>query len=181
MKKLVYVLCLMLGISACQSKSAEMKVKKYYDLKGLVERQIESLKSEKPKVQKDILVNEVSENQTVDSLDWTKELEFFIQADLNKPAFVSSYRVDSSSMGVKYFLKETENLPVKFLEINRLGEDGIEIKALVANNNYLYDTERNLKLALKQGQLIDYQIDGFQKVVFGKKKNFKVNGKVLRW
>ena len=180
MKKLVYVLSLMIGLSACQTESAEIKVKKYYDLKGLVERQIEALKSEKPKVQKDILVNEIAENQTVDSLDWSKELEFFVQADLNKPAFVSSYRVDSASMGVKYFLKESENLPVKFLEVNRMGEDGVEIKALVANNNYLYDTERNLRLSLKQGQLIDYQIDGFQKVVFGKRKIFKVSGKVLR-
>jgi hypothetical protein len=180
MKKLVYVLSLMIGVSACQSESAEMKIKKYYDLKGLVERQIEALKSEKPKVQKDILVNEVAENQTVDSLDWSKELEFFVQADLNKPAFVSSYRIDSSSMGVKYFLKETEKLPVKFLEINRMGEDGVEIRALVSNSNYLYDTERNLKLSLKQGQLIDYQIDGFQKVVFGKKKMFKITGKILR-
>ena len=180
MKKLVYVFCIMLGISACQSESGEIKVKKYYDLKGLVERQIKTLKFKKPKVQKDISVNQVSENQMVDSLDWAKELEFFIQADLNKPAFVSSYRVDSSSMGIKYFLKETENLPVKFLEINRMGENGIEIKALVANNNYLYDTERNLRLSLKQGQLIDYQINGFQKVVFGKKKMFKVNGKILR-
>ena len=180
MKKIVYVLCIVLGISACQSESVEIKVKKYYDLKGLIERQIEALKSEKPKVQKDISVNEVVENQVVDSLDWSKELDFFIQADLNKPAFVSSYRVDSSSMGVKYFLKETENLPVKFLEVNRMGEDGVEIRALVTNNNYLYDTERNLRLSLKQGQLIDYQIDGFQKVVFGKKKMFKVNGKVLR-
>jgi hypothetical protein len=180
MKKLVYTLSLMIGFSACQSESAEMKVKKYYDLKGLVERQIEALKTEKPKVQKNILVNESTENQTVDSLDWSKELEFFIQADLNKPAFVSSYRVDSSSMSVKYFLKETEKLPVKFLEVNRMGEDGVEIRALVSNSNYLYDTERNLKLSLKQGQLIDYQIDGFQKVVFGKKKMFKVMGKVLR-
>ena len=180
MKKIVYVLCIVLGISACQSESVEIKVKKYYDLKGLMEKQIKVLKSEKLKVQKDISVNEVAENQTVDSLDWAKELEFFIQADLNKPAFVSSYRVDSSSMGVKYFLKETENLPVKFLEVNRMGEDGLKIRALVTNNNYLYDTERNLKLSLKQGQLIDYQIDGFQKVIFGKKKNFKVNGKVLR-
>ena len=170
----------MLGISACHSESGEMKIKKYYDLKGLVERQIEALKLQKPRVQKNILVDEVTENKTVDSLDWSKELEFFIQADLNKPAFVSSYRVDSSSMGVKYFLKETENLPVKFLEINRIGEDVVEIKALVANNNYLYDTERNLRLSLKQGQLIDYQINGFQKVVFGKKKMFKVNGKILR-
>jgi hypothetical protein len=180
MKKLVYILSLMIGFSACQTESAEMKVDKYYDLKGLVERQIEALKTEKPKVQKNILVNESAENQTVDSLDWSKELEFFIQADLNKPAFVSSYRVDSSSMSVKYFLKETEKLPVKFLEVNRMGEDGVEIRALVSNSNYLYDTERNLKLSLKQGQLIDYQIDGFQKVVFGKKKMFKVMGKVLR-
>lgn len=157
-----------------------MKVKKYYDLKGLIEKQIEALKLEKPKVQKNISVNESAENQTVDSLDWSKELDFFIQADLNKPAFISSYRIDSSSMGVKYFLKETENLPVKFLEINRMGEDGFEIRALVSNNNYLYDTERNLKLSLKQGQLIDYQINGFQKVVFGNKKMFKVTGKILR-
>lgn len=157
-----------------------MKVNKYYDLKGLVERQIEALKTEKPRVQKDILVNESSENQTVDSLDWSKELEFFVQADLNKPAFVSSYQVDSSSMGVKYILKDSEKLPVKFLDIRRMGEDGINVEALVSNTNYLYDTERHLQLSLKQGQLLDYQIDGFQKVVFGKKKMFKVMGKVLR-
>ena len=180
MKKLVYVLLIMLTISACQSESGEMKVKKYYDLKGLVERQIIALKLEKPKVKKDISVNEVAENQTVDSLDWVKELEFFMQADLNKPAFVSSYRVDSSLRGVQYFLKETEKSPVKFLEINRMSEDGIEIRALLTNNNYLYDTERHLRLSLKQGQLIDYQIDGFQKIVFGKKKMFKVRGTVLR-
>jgi hypothetical protein len=180
MKKLVYILCLLVGISACQSGSAEMEVKKYYDLKGLVEKQIEALKSEKPKIQKSISMNEMLENQTIDSLDWSQELDFFVQADLNKPAFVSSYRTDSSTMGVKYFLKETENLPVKFLEINRMGEDGIEVRALVSNNNYLYATERNLKLAIKQGQLLDYQIDGFQKVVFGEKKNFKITGTVLR-
>ncbi|MDZ7896567.1 MAG: hypothetical protein U5N85_00855 [Arcicella sp.] len=180
MKKLVYILSLVIGFSACQSETTEVKIKKYYDLKGLIEKQIEALKSEKPKVQKNILVNESAENQTIDSLDWAKELDFFIQADLNKPAFVSSYQTDSSSMGVKYILKATEKLPVKFLEVNRMGEDGVEIKALVSNNNYLYDTERNLKLSLKNGQLIDYQIDGFQKVVFGDKKIFKVNGKILR-
>jgi hypothetical protein len=180
MKKLLYVLCLVATMSACQSGSAEMEVKKYYDLKGLVERQIKALKLEKPKIKKSISMNETLENQTIDSLDWSQELDFFIQADLNKPAFVSSYRTDSSTMGVKYFLKETENLPVKFLEINRLGEDGIEIRALVNSHNYLYDTERNLKLSIKQGQLLDYQINGFQKVVFGEKKNFKIRGEVLR-
>ena len=180
MKKLVYVLCIMIGFSACQSEYSEMKVKKYYDLKGLIERQIEKLKSEKSKVRKDVLVNENAENQTIDSLDWAKELEFFTQADLNKPAFVSSYRVDSSSMGVQYILKETEKLPVKSLSINRLGEGGVIIEAQISNDNYLYQTQRHLTLSINEGQLVDYQIDGFQKVVFGKKKNFKVSGKVVR-
>jgi hypothetical protein len=81
MKKLLYILWLLMGISACQSGSAEMEVKKYYDLKGLVERQIKALKLEKPKIKKSISMNETLENQTIDSLDWSQELDFFIQAE----------------------------------------------------------------------------------------------------
>jgi hypothetical protein len=107
-------------------------------------------------------------------------LELFLQVDLNKPAFIQSYRVDSSSIGVKYTLKETEKLPVKYLHINRLGEDGISVEALINNDNYLYETERHLKLSIKNTELTDYQIDGFQKIVFGDKKIFKINGIIER-
>ena len=180
MKKVFGVLILFMTIISCNSESKVEQTKKYFDLKGLIERQIKTLNTQKPTVQKSIIMADTSENQLIKTIDWAKELELFIQADLNKPAFVQSYQVDSSSMGVKYTLKETEKLPVKYLNVNRLGEDGISIEAYINTNNYLYETERHLKLSLRNNQVTDYQIDGFQKIVFGNKKKFKINGLIKR-
>ena len=180
MKKVFGVLILFMTIISCNSESKVEQTKKYFDLKGLIERQIKTLNTQKPTVQKSIIMADTSENQLIKTIDWAKELELFIQADLNKPAFVQSYQVDSSLMGVKYSLKEKEKLPVKYLSISRLGEDGISIEALINTNNYLYETERLLKLSIKDNELTDYQIDGFQKIVFGNKKVFKINGIIKR-
>lgn len=180
MKKVIGLLTFCALLSACNEEIKENQVKKYFDLKGLIEKQIKTLNTQKPLVQKSIIVADSSENQLVKTIDWAKEMELFIQADLNKPAFIQSYQVDSSSMGVKYILKETEKLPVKYLSISRVGEDGISVEALVNTDNYLYETERHLKLSIKNSELTDYQIDGFQKIVFGDKKIFKINGIIKR-
>ena len=180
MKKVIGLLTFCALLSACNEGIKENQVKKYFDLKGLIEKQIKSLNTKKPVVQKLVIVLDSSENQSVKTIDWAKELELFAQADLNKPAFIQSYQVDSSSMGVKYTLKETEKLPVKFLNINRLGEDGMSIEAFMNTDNYLYETERHLKLSIKNNEMTDYQIDGFQKIVFGDKKVFKINGIIKR-
>ena len=78
-------------------------------------------------------------------------------ADKNKT--IATYRNEAFDIGFKDYFKNIKD--------NKITQ--------VLNN-----TERNLKLTLQKGQLIDYQINGFQKVVFGKKKMFKVIGKVLR-
>lgn len=180
MKQIMCLLILSLIVMSCNEEVKENQTKKYFDLKGLIESQIKTLNKQKPAIQKSILMSEKSENQVIKTIDWSKELELFMQADLNKPAFIQSYRVDSSSMGVRYTLKETEKLPVKYLNITNTGEDGMNIEALVNNENYLYETERHLKLSLKNNQITDYEISGFQKIVFGDKKNFKINGVVKR-
>ncbi len=180
MKKTISLLAFCALLSACNEKVKENQAKKYFDLKGTIEKQIKMLNSQKPTVQKMVIIADSSENQSVTTIDWAKELELFIQADLNKPAFTQSYQVDSSSMGVKYTLKETEKLPIKYLNINRVGEDGISIEAMINNNNYLYETERHLKLSIKNNQLTNYQIEGFQKIVFGDKKVFKINGIIMK-
>ncbi len=180
MKKLIGLLTFCALLSACNEEVKENQTKRYFDLKKLIERQIKSLNTQKPVVQKTILIADSTENQSIKTIDWAKELELFIQTDLNKPAFTQSYQVDSSSMGVKYSLKNTEQLPIKYLTISRLGEDGISVEALVNNKNYLYETERHLKLSIKNNELVDYQIEGFQKIVLGDKKVFKIYGKVVR-
>lgn len=180
MKKVFGLLTFCALLSACNPEIKEGKTKKYFDLKSLIEIQIKTLNTQKPFVQKTILVSGKSESKSVKTIDWAKELELFIQMDLNKPAFIQSYQVDSSSTSVKYELKDTEKLPVKYLTISRAGENGISIEALVSNENYLYQTERHLKLSLKNNKIYNYQIEGFQKIVFGDKKKFKINGVIKR-
>ena len=180
MKKVFGLLIFCALLSACDSEIKEGKTKRYFDLKGLIESQIKTLNTQKPFVQKTIVMSDKSESQLVKTVDWAKELELFIQTDLNKPAFIQSYQVDSSSVSVKYTLKDTEKLPVKYLVISRVGENGILIEALVGNENYLYQTERHLTLSLKNNKVSDYQVEGFQKIVFGDKKTFKINGVIKR-
>lgn len=180
MKKVIILLTFFALFSACNEDVKDNQTNKYFDLKGLIEKQIKTLNTQKPMVQKSVVMADSLENQSIKTVDWTRELELFMQADLNKPAFTQSYRVDSSSMGVKYSLKEKEKLPVKYLNISRVGEDGISIEALINTDNYLYETERLLKLSIKDNELTDYQIDGFQKIVFGNKKVFKINGIIKR-
>lgn len=165
---------------SCGAESQEGQTKKYFDLKGLIEQQIVLLKTKKPVIEKTIVMSDKSENKQIKAIDWTRELELFTQADLNKPAYIGSYQVDSSAIGVKYTLKTTENLPIKFLNITKIGENAMEIEALVSSENYLYQSEKHLKLGLAKMLITDYQIDGFQKVIFGAKKAFKINGKVAR-
>jgi len=180
MKKVVGLLIFCTLLSACNPEIKEGKTKRYFDLKGLIEIQIKTLSTQKPFVQKTILMSGKSESQLVKTIDWAKELELFIQTDLNKPAFIQSYRVDSSSISVKYILKNTEKLPVKYLTISRVGENGISIEAFVSNENYLYQTERHLTLSLKSNEVSGYQVEGFQKIVFGDRKIFKINGVIKR-
>lgn len=176
MKQIFCVLLLLILVISCNSESKIQQSKKYFDLKGLIEKQIKILNAQKPIVEKSIMIADSAENQFVNTIDWAKELELFIQADLNKPAFVQSYQVDSFSMGVRYTLKNTEKLPVKYLNMRRIGEDGISIEAFMSKDNYLYQTERTLKFFLRNSQIVDYQIDGFQKIIFGDKKVFRIKG-----
>ena len=180
MKKVIGLIIFCALLSACNPEIKEGQTKRYFDLKGLVETQIKTLNKQKLVVQKTILMSNKVENQSINTIDWAKELELFIQTDLNKPAFAQSYQVDSSLAGVKYTLKETEKLPVKYLTISKIGEDTIKVEALVSNENYLYETERHLKLAIKNDIVSDYQIEGFQKIIFGDKKAFKINGIIKR-
>ncbi|MCU0471016.1 MAG: hypothetical protein MUF58_20720 [Arcicella sp.] len=178
----IITLCsiIILLFTSCQNDPKESKIKKYFDLKTIIEQQIKQLDTQKPTVKKIITIGQTTENQTIKISDWTKELELFTQADLNKPAYLNSYLIDSTADEIKYTIKTEEHLPVKYLTILRPNGSGIRIEALINTSNYLYESEKRVTLILEKNHLIAYQIDGFQKVVFGDKKSFKINGTVVR-
>jgi hypothetical protein len=176
----IFYLALIVLLGACQNDSQFEQPKKYFDVKALIQQVVQKLNAQKPLVKKTIQTPETTENQTIRIGNWAKELELFTQVDLNKPAYLNSYLVDSTSNTIKYTLKPNEKLPVQFLSFKEKGNTEYQIEALILVDNYLYSSEKHLTLTWKNDFVTNYQIDGFQKVVFGDKKSFKINGTVVR-
>ncbi|SDL82040.1 hypothetical protein [Siphonobacter aquaeclarae] len=174
MKKLSLLSFLLLtGCSPADNRTATT----YFDLKGYLDQQIAWLEKNKPMVRKEVIVSEESDRLLTKDVDWKKELDLFLQADLNKPAFARSYMADTlSAATVSYRLREGEQLPVQFLEVIR-DSTGIprKIKASLLDKNYLFESERILTLETRAGRLSAYQIEGFQQLFFGEPKPFKIS------
>lgn len=177
MKKLL--ISLLLINTACQNDTQQEshQPQTYFDLKGFIETQITTLKKTNPIVRKEVIVNEESETLVTPNIDWAKELELFIQADLNKPAYTQSYFTDTLSANtVSYRLRQDERLPVQFLEIIRDEQNRpAKIKATLLEKNYLFESEKILTLESKNGRLSSYQIEGFQQLFIGDPKPFKIS------
>jgi hypothetical protein len=176
-------LVLLLALGACQSSETRRDGPLvYYDLKGFIEGEARRLNARKPLVSKTILSGDEREDQQTREIDWTKELELFAQADLNKPAYDSSYVIETpTSATLTYRLRRDEDLPVQFLEIIRdtLTNQPLKVKASLRSQNYLFESERVLTLECRRGQIQTYAIDGFQQLRFRDPQPFRIEGRLL--
>lgn len=183
--QLFFALVILLLISCDSTKEEEQQTKKFYDLKGFIESQIVQLDSEKPVVLKVMEIGADRNELSTKDVDWKKELELFVQADINKPAYSQSYSViRSDSLNLEYVVKQGENLPVRHLKIqlNEAGGVPIKIEASIRSENKLYQSEKNiyLRCSVKDNstQIISYDISGFQKLVTMQEKLFSIQAKV---
>lgn len=178
MRKLLFISLLLVGCTESENQSS---TKIYFDLAGLVNQQVSELNKNQPLTHKNLAIEEKKEALNTNKIDWQKELELFLQADLNKQSYQLSYNKEETPQMAVYKLKEGENLPVKSLKIifdeNKSAK---HIEALLQTENYLYQSEKHLLMTLDKNHLTNYQIEGWQELFIGKKKSFKVDGIVVR-
>lgn len=161
-------------------------VRAYFDVKGFVEKQIEILETSKPLVVKTLKMGEEENQVSIKDVDWKKELELFVQADINKPAYKQSYSIKRAedSLSVEYVLKAGEELPVRYLKIefNESNDVPVKISATLKSENKLYQSEKKIDMVCRQSnnlvRLADYKIAGYQKLAAMRSKPFHVEGKV---
>jgi hypothetical protein len=172
-------------ISCDSSEPKNVEVKAYYDLRGFVNGEIEIMSRLKPLVTKKLQTDGKSDNRSTKEIDWKKELELFIQADINKPAYGKSYSImRPDSLTYEYKLKAGETLPVQWLKIriDHISGKPDMIHALLLSKNKLYKSEKNVELrcAMSAGQwmITSYEIKGFQQLLVLDPKQFEVVGKV---
>lgn len=179
MKSSIILITIVLLVSACAEESTTI-TKKYFDLSTVIQSQIKILNEKKPSFTKTVWDENTPETKTVIIQDWAKEFELFLQADLNKPAYLNSYEVIETDTLLNYRLKSTESLPVKSLTIHKVNGQLESIEATVQKKNYLYESDKQIRLHLAGGQVDSYFINGTQQLVFSDKKVFKIEAKVKK-
>ncbi len=176
------LLPLFLLFTACSPPQPNARTTAYFDLKGFLAEQIAALDTRKPLVSKTVLVDAQPETAQTRDVAWSKELDLFTQADINKPAYIGSYVEENvSKTTATYRLKSGEDLPVQFLEVIRDEKTGqpLKVKATLRTKNYLYESERNLSLTATNGKLTGYEIEGFQQLFYGDPEPYRVEGRIL--
>lgn len=182
------LLLLCLFTFSCDSSTTQTASKPvYFDVAGYVKGQIQALSAQKPTVAKNAFINQKTNSQTTKAIDWEKELELFVQADINKPAFRNSYSVARpDSLTYQYTLKLTEEkLTVRALtvKLDSTTRQPAQITALLKSENPLYQSERRLVLesganGAKGWGVRKYQVEGFQQLTYFDRNEFRVRGNV---
>lgn len=172
-------------VSCRREESQDDAPKLYYDLKGFIENQIVYLSEKKPKVSKTALLGSKRETSETRGIDWKKELELFVQADINKPSYRQRYEVvQNGPLHYEYRLKPGNDLPVAYLKIDTdsILRQPLHVEALIRASNKIYNSEKKVILnAAKRDNLVEiksYEVDGYQKLIFVEKKVFSIRGQI---
>lgn len=176
-----------LFVSSCSNPAQTNQPNVYYDVSGFVKEQIKALSAQKPLIGKTVAINEKRNEQTTRDINWSRELELFLQSDINKPALRSSYQISRpDSLTYQYTLKNSEErLTVRSLlvKVDSITHQPSRIEAVLQTNNPLYASERHLVLESGPGSgqkwsVQHYVVSGFQKLPYFDKNSFFVDGKV---
>lgn len=172
-------------VSCRQEEARDDAPKVYYDLKGFIENQIAHLNEKKPEVSKTAVLGSKREASKTREVDWKKELELFVQADINKPSYGQSYEiVQNGPLHYEYRLKPGNDLPVAYLKIDTdsVLKQPLRVEALIRASNKVYNSEKKVVLnAAKHDNLVEvnsYEVDGYQKLIFVEKKVFSIHGQI---
>lgn len=153
--------------------------KKYFDLKGFSASIITELEIKKPEVTKVWQIGNQKETKSTKDIDWGKELSLFVDADLNKSAFVNSYSINETPKGVNYKLKPAESLLVKSMAVEDLEEKNSKlIRIETSTSNYLFKTNSKIMMKTKNGKLHEYSVYSIQKLFLSKPDTSSIEGKV---
>lgn len=144
---------------------------RYFDIKGYFTADTSRLnKLDKP-VFKTITHNGVTESKKIKISNWGQELDQFIGADINRPAWKNSYTIVSNDSAVVYKAKD-KSLRVREILIRRNKQKIKEITISTLTENILYKTTE--KLSYYPDSL--YSIEKYQQVRLMGSNHYSIRG-----
>ncbi|UCS95712.1 hypothetical protein KZP23_05200 [Echinicola marina] len=157
------------------------QIDKYFPLKDFVEEQIDRLDGQK--IDKVSMINgeEQLSEVVLDKEAWRKELDIFIQSDINKAANAAAYETAEEGNILVHRLKDGAEGSIKLIEVSYV--EGTERVSKIhfesAEDNFFYQSSAEGVLEMNElGELDQYEVAGTQKVWFLNPNKIKVKGVV---
>jgi hypothetical protein len=166
--------CVFLGIilhSCSQPSQNKMQVKTYFDLKSYFEKEANQLNRVNLAIDKYVSINGNISQKSVRIEDFHKELNSFIDADINKAAWKNEFKVTRKGDIITY-LTSNQKIPVKKLEIQYQDKRVSSIYIVMKVDNMLYHSTDTL--TYKPNQY--YEIKKLQKIKLLEEKRYTIKG-----
>ncbi len=171
---------------ACSPKK-EVEINQYFDVSEFIDQQLTLLIQQQPELVKTVSFGDSIEStmeQSIDSVQWKKELKIFKEHDINKPVLVNAYNVQEivadRGKHIKYKLIDSTESGILNLEIlfNR-SEQPTTLRSTFKEDNFLYGNFREVSLTTNaEGALESYRITGYHKLMLTDTVHYQLEAKL---
>lgn len=156
---LEWVLVASLFTACVPEKTAEqVELTPYFDLEAFIDTEVDRLEAEYPTADKEITFNEATESHEDMTLDYEDELSIFRNADINRPAWLDKYRIDTLREGeqtIITYLAQDSTLSIRKLTVTQRAAEVVRIEVDSRTGTVLSDGRRYLRYEPATGYLID--------------------------
>ncbi|WP_225444233.1 hypothetical protein [Echinicola arenosa] len=189
MKKQFSLLMLGLLFSCNQGEEQPLanptQINQYFPLKDFVSDQIGRVSDMSVEKLTDINGEEESFEVKLDAEGWRKELDIFIQSDINKAANASAYHTEEKGLVLRHELKQGLKGEVKHIQVEYASREKEEVQKIEfksEKDNFFYHSlsEGVLEVDAETGLLKSYHVKGYQKVWFLDPNQIEISGKLKR-
>ncbi len=173
LKPLLYsfYLILFLFSSCSEVKNTTSVDLVYFDLKDYFSNEAARLTSMQQSVSKEVSRNGEKESKVILINDWTKEFNLFIESDINKPSWTSSYKVETNGDTI-FYRALTPDLRTRLIQVIK---DGKDVKSISISNKSLNKLYKSYETLFYYPDSI-YIIKKEQQVRFLSENKYKVTG-----
>lgn len=171
MKKLILYIVVLFGIS-CQKTAKDINILAYFDTEDFVKTEINEILDQNFSAEKQIELNGKTERlkiEELDSLFLKNEFKILKSGNINKPALLGFYRVDSSSLDqsswkvINYSFAEGSKSNTKQLKIvSDENNDTKEVYLVLAKENFMHAYYKEVNYISKE----ELTVKAWEKTMF---------------
>ena len=162
-----------LFITSCSNRKPAPIKQNYFSIHNFFTEEAQQLTTLKVKLKKVNQLNSNHDSSIISTPDWEKELSLFTDADINKPAWKNSFKIDSvfqdSILMINYRTNE-KNISIHQVEISCLNNKVQKIHIVKEAVNLVYSESQELWYVAQQG----FRINGKQKVLGFFETNYSI-------